>query len=184
MTKIFKMPTVSLTGRMSHSKPAIQILPTPSSVQKTIWESELDRIHALSQQSALSGKAYVVARQQSLRVGDLVEWAPTGKQGLWTVTDVSPYSDPADMNVEEAAASVYTSKYAVNQTNPCAELPLDPYERRGLLGRRCHDMPRGKVRLEWFSGWRGYEGNARPVIVKKSEVRKLNEMETLGLAAS
>lgn len=170
MTKFFKLPTSSLTGRMSHNKPAIQMLPMPTD---TSYQRELDKIRR-------HGKAYVVARQQTLRVGDLVEWAPAGERGLWRVTDLSRQSDAADMNLSQIEQAVYDKKYGTNVNygiNPCEEIDL-----RNSFGWR--DVPRGKVRLEWFSGWRGYEGKAHPVCVKIKDVRILTEMETLGLAAS
>ena len=74
------------TGRMSHSKPAIQMLPMPTD---TPYQRQLDRIRRLRYQSSLTGKTFMVSRQEPLRRGDLVIWAPTGKTGLWRITDIS-----------------------------------------------------------------------------------------------
>jgi hypothetical protein len=175
MNKPFYLPKKSLTGRMEHSKPTIQILPTPASVEKSMWEHELDKIRDLSKQSALSGKTFMVARQAPLRPGDLVVWEPTGAPGLWLITDIHhPYkgvgADVDFRSIEKSLADLSPEAQKV-------------FEKKYKLPRKRNSIRRGHVRLEWFAGWAGYAGNGLPVSVKIKTVRRPNEMEALAIAA-
>jgi hypothetical protein len=154
--------------------PPLQNIPWPK-------QGEVTSIFANARvgKSAFSGRTFTVTRVE-LRVGDLVEWAPTGKRGLWLVTDLDRWLDPGDVDYSVLEQSVYDEKY---RTNPCNEVTLETGEKTNLRVRRMN-VPKGKIRLKWFSGWKGHEGKGHPVMVKIEEVTVLNEMETLGLAAS
>lgn len=165
----------SLTGRMSHNTIPFQIV-----LPETPYERRKRELRKARYDSALSGRVFEVARQTKMRVGDLVEWAPTGKRGLWLVTDLDRWLDPADVDYSVLEKRVYDEKY---RTNPCNEVTLETGEKTNLRVRRM-SVPKGKVRLKWFSGWKGYDGKGYPVMVQIEEVTVLNEMETLGLAAS
>jgi hypothetical protein len=120
--------------------------------------------------------------RQRMRRGDLVEWAPTGERGLWRITDLDRWGDAAD-----ADYASFEKAFAATTEKMSGEM-ADEVDRQILeeLGVKVtyRDVPEGKVRLEWFSGWRGYEGNALPVIVRIEEVRVLTEMEVIGLASA
>ena len=169
----FYLPTKSLTGRMDHSKPTIQMLPMP---MNTPWQQELDKIRNLSQQSTLNGKVFTVSRQQQIKPGDLVVWGPTGAPGLWFVTDVHhPYkgigADADYRSIERSLANLSPEAQAV-------------YEMKYKRKRKPNSVRSGNVRLEWFAGWAGYTNDGLPVAVKIEDVRRPNEMEVVALAAS
>ena len=170
----FYLPKDSLTGRMDHNKPAIQMLPMPTN---TPWQRELDKVRKLRQKSQLTGKTFMVSRQRGLKRGDLVVWAPTGKPGLWRIIYIHYNLDPGVVDYRTIEQSVA----AANQ-NPCGEIELSTGENCGLKARYM-DIPRGKVQLEWEGGWGGYCNDRLPVTVKIEEIRLSNEMEAIALAA-
>ena len=176
----FYLPPKSLTGRMGHSKPAIQILPSISGNPLPAWSKELDKIRKLSQQSKLMGKVFEVTQQEKLKRGDLVVWSGKGRSkgtpGLWRVTDINYPYEPGEVNYRTIETSVATNQ------NPCGEIELSTGEKCKLRVRRV-SVPQDKVRLEWEGGWGGYCNDQHPVIVKIAEVYLANEMEALGIAA-
>lgn len=157
---------------MSGDKPQIRILSTPASVQKSMWEHELDRVRGLADYSQIEQRILMVAEQSKLKRGDLVEWSPTGQRGLWIVTDVHRYHDAAMMTPAQVKEVLHDALAEGGETLV--------WGGRKVIQR---DVPRGKVRLEWWSGWGGYANDRRPVVVKIEEVQKLNAMETIALAA-
>jgi hypothetical protein len=164
------------TGRMGHNTPAIQMLPSPSASR---WQRASEKLRKLSEQSKLSGKTFTVSRQQQqerIKAGDLVVWDPTGKPGLWLVTDINP-----DDGFDYAAIE---RSIAANQ-NPCGEIALSEGAKTVLRQKyvRHHEVSRGSLRLEWEGGWGGWANDRKPVIVKIHTVQLANEMEALGIAA-
>jgi len=155
----------SLTGRMSHSKPRPQYMlwPKQGEVSGVFANAKVGRSH-------FAGKTFSVTRRY-LKVGELVEWSPTGKRGLWVVTNVNEVRDPSDLDYGTIERTL---------ADPDLKAVYDKKYKRRVKHVK---LPEGKVRLEWFSGWRGYEGKARPVMVKLEELSEPNEMETLGLSA-
>lgn len=160
---------------MSIKTPTLHILDTPPHVQKSMWEHEVDY-------ASLERKVFNVSRQPKLNRGDLVEWSPTGKRGLWRITDVSAWRDAADMDSAsfEEAFGATTSAMANEMSE---EIDDQILEEMGVKVIR-REVGRGKVRLEWFSGWGGYANDRAPVQVKIEEIRRLTEMEVVALAAS
>jgi len=167
--KTFKLP--SPTGRMSHNKPEIQFLPGSPSP----WKEAQDEIVGVFAK-AKAGKSYIMSEQGQLAPGDLVVWGPSGKVGLWVITDIHhPYkgvgADVDFRSIEKSLADL----------SPEAQ---DVFEKKYKLPRKRHSVRQGYVRLEWFAGWNGYSGDGLPVSVKIKSVRRPNEMEALGIAAS
>ena len=137
--------------------PEIQNIPPPPSA----YTQALQEIRRKQTEAVLTGKTFVVERQRTLQVDDLVVWDPTGQPGLWRITHLN-YWDKRDGEGMDAMIGEATSGHWLDR----------------------HDIPRGKVRLEWEGGWGGYCGRRMPVVVKLSEIRLANEMEALGIAAS
>ena len=176
MNKPFKLPPTRNT------KPAIQILSTPASTQKSTWEHLFDSVNQARAFAMSERKVVEMSQQPKLRCGDLVEWSPMGVRGLWKVTDVSAWRDANDMGVVD-----FKSAYG-KTTDAMANEMTDASDDQILadMGFKVtrHEVGRGKVRLEWFSGWDGYASDRMPVQVKIEEVRKLTAMEVLALASS
>ena len=175
----FYMPK-SPTGRMSHSKPAIQMLPSPGASK---WRKLLDENRKLQEQSNLTGKVFEVSRQQILRPGELVVWEPIeGKPGLWKVTHIND-----DRNPDFEASYKRCARLGTSSKNPCAEITLSPTQKCNLKARKQsikQSIQPGQVRLKYVGGWAGYQGNGGAVRVKIEAVRPLdNEMEAIAVAA-
>ena len=171
----FYMPK-SPTGRMSHSKPAIQMLPSPGAAK---WRKLLDENRKLQEQSSLAGKVFEVSRQQILHPGELVVWEPIeGKPGLWKVSHIN-----YDRNPDFEAIEKQFARWGTSSKNPCAEIPLSDIQKCNLKARKWSIKP-GYVRLKYVGGWAGYQGNGLPVVVKIEAIRPLdNEMVAIAVAA-
>jgi len=166
MTTFFKMP--------AGSKPSVTVLPQQRKPSE--WERRLKEMHDLVAKAKLGNTVIEVAEQDAVRVGKLVEWAPTGKRGLWRVTDLDRWLYPSEVPYKAMKTRIAKIDTAVDDG-----VTVDG---KRILKIRRASVPKGKVRLKWFSGWDGYEGAGHPVIVKIEDVRVLNEMEVLALAVS
>jgi len=181
----------SPTGRMSHSKPAIQMLPSPGAVK---WQKLLEDSRKLQKQSNLTGKIFEVARQvQMITRGDLVVWEPTGKPGLWLVANVNYFRGPGKFGDNyfrgpgkfgDVDYSSPEKRMADKLGNPCGEVALSDSGKTVLREKYVRrSIAPGKIRLEWFAGWAGYSNDRCPVVVNINEIRLPNEMEAIALAA-
>ena len=129
------------------------------------WGKVVANNKTTAEHAAVEERVIEMKRQQSFNPGDIVEWSPLATRGLWLVTHTSDYDDLGRVSTrhDRNTKGVVRSKYRV---------------------RHPTNIPVGKLRLKWFSGWGGYANDRMPVTVKSKEVRKLAEMEVIALASS
>lgn len=171
---------MAVLHKLKLKRPSDQI-PFQVFMPENEYTRRLAEIRKARRSAMFSGKVFEVMQQPKLRRRDLVVWNPTGSPGLWRVTDISTWRDPADMDYAsmEVAMNATSDSMANEMAN---EVDDDILAQLGVKVVR-RTIPRGKVRLEWEGGWSGYCDDRLPVVVKIEEVCLANEMEALAIAA-
>jgi len=168
--------------------PKITLLSTPANNEGSPWSKMLHETRQSALGSELNGKVSEVMRQEKLRVGDLVDWSPTGVPGVWRIRGIDRQHDLADSNPESIKESI-RRRYAKPAKLPDdVEWRLEDIASIGpppeSLPIEIVSAPRGKVALDWMGGWKGYEGRGLRVCVRIEDVRKLSPLEALAICAT